>query len=114
EAQYANFSFNTRFPDPQNPPTNFRTNFYFRTHFTMPNYPASVLAGTTLLSTNWIDDGCVVYLNGAELFRFNMPVGAVNAAIFANSSLTEPIMHVTNNVSANLIVGDNVLAVELH
>src|SRR5437868_518834 len=25
--------FNTTFPDPQNPTSNFRTNFYFRTHF---------------------------------------------------------------------------------
>src|SRR5204863_2267999 len=64
EAQYANIGapFNTRFPDPQNPrATNFRTNFYFRTHFTMPSYSPDVLAATTLRSTNWIDDGCIVY-----------------------------------------------------
>src|SRR5438477_6831954 len=35
EGEYANVgaTFKTRFPDPQNPPTNYRTNFYFRTHF---------------------------------------------------------------------------------
>src|SRR4051794_2326143 len=35
-------TFNTRFPDPQNPTSNFRTNFYFRTHFTMPSSSPAV------------------------------------------------------------------------
>src|SRR5437667_12770200 len=44
----------TRFLDPQNPTTNFRTNYYFRTHFTMMNYSAPQLAATTLLVQSWV------------------------------------------------------------
>src|SRR5882724_6572052 len=80
--------FNTSFPDPQ-VAGNFRTNYYFRTHFTMPNYSAAVLAATVLTTTNWFDDGVVYYLNGAELLRTNMPTGTITATTFATAALGE-------------------------
>src|SRR5437870_3418835 len=42
QAEYLPFTFNTAFPDPatQSP---FVTNYYFRTHFTMPNMSPSAL-----------------------------------------------------------------------
>lgn len=106
--------FQTDFGDPQNPTTNFRTNYYFRTHFNMPSFPDRFLTNATLTTTNWIDDGAIIYLNGVELFRFNMPSGPVGAATFANPPLAEPIRYITNNLGSSLIAGDNVLAVELH
>src|SRR6266481_1430569 len=100
ESEYNNIGvyFQTRFPDPQNPTSNFRTNFYFRTHFAMPSVSATFLAATTLVTSNYVDDGAIYYLNGVEFARFNMPTGAVNAATFANGTLGEPIFFTTNYV----------------
>jgi hypothetical protein len=69
--------------------------------------------------TNYIDDGLLVYLNGVELFSFNMvpdrPVlWSVNALPGGANPGGEPVIFRTNLVPSNLIVGDNVLAVELH
>src|SRR6266478_5441264 len=47
--QYLPFSFLTPFPDPQSPITNFRTNYYFRTHFTVPSLPPAALASILLI-----------------------------------------------------------------
>ena len=49
--------------------------FYFRTHFTLTNEPGSFC----LVASNLIDDGAVVYLNGAEVCRINMPAGNITA-----------------------------------
>ena len=42
---------------------------YFRTHFTFTGNPA----GVALLFSNYVDDGILVWLNGVELFSYNMP-----------------------------------------
>src|SRR5207253_7309882 len=88
--EYLPFTFRTGqggdFPNPTNV-VPYITNYYFRTRFTMPDLPADLLAGTLLVTTNLIDDGCVVYLNGLELFRFNMPAGPINATTFAAAQL---------------------------
>ena len=49
------------------------TTSYFRHSFTVPN-PASVPALTLRFVR---DDGVVIYLNGVEVTRSNMPAGAV-------------------------------------
>ena len=120
-AEYFPFPFTTLFPDPTNYPGFFVTNYYFRTHFTMPPYSREILANSLLLSTNLIDDGCVVYLNGAELFRFNMPSGPIAATDFASATLvpegwppTGRTVFFATNLATNVVVGDNVLAVEVH
>jgi hypothetical protein len=118
ENQYNNLgvSFYTRFPDPQTA-GNFRTNYYFRAHFTnTTSYSPSLLAAITLNTTNFIDDGAVFYLNGTELARWNMPAtGTITAATFASAGFGDPGRFVTNYmVGTNLLVGDNVVAVELH
>src|SRR5439155_19171106 len=78
------------------------------------------MALTTLLTTTYIDDGCIYYLNGVEILRYSLPAGSVNAATFALGALTEGYSPTANetifirtNSSANLVVGDNVFAVEL-
>ncbi len=121
---YLPFTFRTGqggdFPSPTNV-VPYVTNYYFRTHFTMPNLPSELLASTVLLTTNFVDDGSVVYLNGTELFRYNMPAGSIRATTFASVQLgiegfqpgTQTVFSRSNS-PANLVVGDNVLAVELH
>jgi hypothetical protein len=63
------------------------------------------------------DDGAVVYLNGAEVWRDNMPAGPVTATTPANNAiggsaesawLTKPLNPTT------LVSGTNILTVEIH
>jgi len=101
---------------PSDPTTGYpyRT-YYFRTHFTMTNSPSNPL----LVFHDFIDDGAVFYLNGAEIYRLRMPAAP---ALISNATLASGypcsgdatcpndfLVSVTN-----LLVGDNVLAVEVH
>ena len=64
------------------------------------------------------DDGAVVYLNGTEVFRTNMPAGAVTACharVVSRRSARTRRTYVTASVNpALLVAGTNVLAVEIH
>ena len=62
------------------------------------------------------DDGAVVYLNGQELARSNMPVGAIDYVTFAgNDTGSETAFHEPAiDPGWQLVEGDNVLAVEIH
>jgi len=84
--------------------------YYFRTHF---NFTGE-LAGVQLVSSNYFDDGAVVYLNGSEALRHNMPETAISSGTLASSALTEGLFVVSNLPPALLVPGDNVLAVEVH
>ncbi len=84
--------------------------YYFRTHFTITNDPREVM----LVASNLFDDGGVVYLNGAEIYRINMPAGNITNGTLALSAPTEGLFVVTNLPSDKLLPGDNVLAVEVH
>jgi len=59
------------------------------------------------------DDGAVVYLNGIEVWRVNMPGGTINYGTFASSNSGDNETASTN-VSNSLVTGNNVLAVEVH
>lgn len=95
---------------------------FYRTHF---NWSGST-AGVILTLTNAVDDGSVIYMNGTELLRFNMPDKATtpvpDQTTFASGSLTEPIVRVfqlalsalTNGNPNPLVVGDNTMAVSVH
>ncbi len=114
-------TFKTMFADPLTDHP-YVTNYYFRTHLFIPDIPADLLAVSTLLTTNYIDDGCIYYLNGMEILRYNMPAGPVAAATYAFPALAEGYSATANetifirtNGATNLVLGgDNVLAVELH
>jgi len=85
--------------------------YYFRAHFQYTGGPP-----TSLIFTNLIDDGVVVYLNGQEVYRMNMPTGAVSAATqplqnAETTSFTDITVPYTNNF---LQTGDNLIAAELH
>ena len=89
------------------------TTTYFRRAFTVAD--PSAYGGLTLRVLR--DDGAIVYLNGTEVFRTNMPTGAVTAATFASSVVFDANerTYVTAAVNpARLVAGTNVLAVEIH
>jgi hypothetical protein len=86
---------------------------YFRQTFMVPDR----LAFTNLVLRVIRDDGAIVYLNGVEVFRNNMPSGAVNYLTEAPSSIGgsgENTIFTTNVNPALLLNGANVLAVEIH
>ncbi|WCO02847.1 metallophosphoesterase [Psychroserpens ponticola] len=66
-----------------------------------------------LISNLVYDDGAVVYLNGQEIWRVNMPTGIINYSSFAASNSSDNAL-VTSSFSNTLQIGDNVIAVEIH
>ena len=86
---------------------------YFRRAFTVAN-PSAFAAFTLRLLR---DDGAVVYLNGTEVFRSNMPGGTITSTTLASAALggVDETTFVTASVPASsLVAGTNVLAVEVH
>ena len=82
---------------------------YFRQTFNVSD--PSLFQSLTLSLVR--DDGAVVYLNGTEVFRTNMPTGT----IAYNTTATSAIEETTDTTSVNpalLQAGSNVLAVEIH
>ncbi|MCX7427381.1 MAG: CotH kinase family protein, partial [Planctomycetia bacterium] len=63
------------------------------------------------------DDGAVVYLNGSEIARFNMPSGTISNSTKANSEIPdgdESRYRVFVLNPSKLVDGDNLIAVEVH
>ena len=86
---------------------------YFRRAF---DVPANVLYTNLNLRLNRVD-GAVVWLNGREIFRANLPSGPITSLTQASSSMLGDLMHdyfPTNVAIAGLPPGTNVLAVEVH
>ena len=82
---------------------------YFRQTFDVPDP-----SGLTNLVLNLIrDDGAIVYLNGVEVFRSGMPAGAVIYTTRASEN-AENTPAGTNLSPALLVVGQNLLVVEVH
>ena len=59
------------------------------------------------------DDGAIIYLNGVEVDRQNMPAGAPFYGVFASSVGTENGTSSTS-IANSLVNGNNVIAVEIH
>ncbi|MFL5331350.1 MAG: Ig-like domain-containing protein [Gemmataceae bacterium] len=96
-------------PDPNNK----YITTYFRKTFDVPN----AAAVTTLTLRLLRDDGAVVYLNGVEVFRDNMPAGTINFETEASSALGVPQESTFIQASLNpasLVTGTNLIAVEIH
>ena len=87
-----------------------RITFYFRTHFNLPSAP---VAGASLFSTNYLDDGAVFYINGTEVGRTRVPAGALTWSSLG-SNPTEGAPTRIDMPADALVAGDNVLAVEVH
>jgi exopolysaccharide biosynthesis protein len=114
---------NTQMPaNPKNNGYPFIT-YYCRTHFTFTNG----LGGVSLVLSNYVDDGAVFYLNGAEIYRLRMDPAP---AVIANSTLASgypcpdasdygnavcpDVFPIGSDLATNLVAGDNVLAAEVH
>jgi hypothetical protein len=86
---------------------------YFRTYFNI-----SAVGTYSNLTVHLLrDDGAVVYLNGVEVFRNNMPAGAVNYGTTARRNLDgdDESSIAQRVVPASVLVnGLNTLAVEVH
>lgn len=90
------------------------TTTYFRHAFSLAS--TSSIHALTLRVLR--DDGAVVYLNGVEVFRSNMPTGTITSATFASGPVPaadETILYYTAALDSGLLaIGTNVLAVEVH
>lgn len=87
---------------------------YFRRGFSVTN-----AATCTNLSLRVLrDDGVLVFLNGVEVFRDNLPSGAVSYTNFATGMVTgaeESTAFLSTNVNPSLLrSGLNVIAAEIH
>ena len=86
---------------------------YFRRAFNVTN--ASLFTTVTLRLLR--DDGAVVYLNGVEVWRTNMPTGTIGHLTTASVAIAgaDETTFVQTTINPSLLVnGTNVLAVELH
>ena len=86
---------------------------YFRKSFTVTD--GAVYTNLTFKLLR--DDGAVVWLNGQELFRSNMPATPINYQTLASAGVSgadEQTFFVTSLGVTNLAPGTNVLAVEIH
>ena len=83
---------------------------YFRRTF-MAYKPWTV---TGMVMNARLNDGAVVYLNGREVFRQNMPVGAVAHDTLASASRASTLWTSALLATNGLIQGTNVFAVEVH
>lgn len=91
---------------------NKHTTYYLRNIFEVQDYTQY----DSLVFDVRRDDGAIVYVNGTEAFRMNMPTGSVTAATLATAAVdgadeTKYYRVKTANLLKN---GTNVIAVELH
>ncbi|MDO6761678.1 LamG-like jellyroll fold domain-containing protein [Tamlana sp. 2_MG-2023] len=86
--------------------------YYFRHIFNVED----VAAIGNLLFNVIYDDGVIVYVNGSEAFRLNMPEGEVTYDMYAVEEVSGDAESVWTTIkTANLLQnGENVIAVELH
>ncbi|MEX0936210.1 MAG: DNRLRE domain-containing protein, partial [Pirellulales bacterium] len=89
--------------------------FYFRHTFSVT---AGQLSQLDTLNFRYVrDDGLVLYLNGQEQFRDNMPAGTVTSSTPANSAIggsDESTFQSQIIAADDLVVGTNVIAMEMH
>jgi Lamin Tail Domain/Domain of unknown function (DUF4457)/CotH kinase protein len=93
---------------PSNPITT-----YFRRTFT----PAGAATSSYRLRLQYlVDDGAAFYLNGTELHRVRLPIGALTNTTLADADVLQPKFSAVLEVPAGALMPGqpNVLAVELH
>lgn len=85
---------------------------YFRQKFTVSGTDFAALKLRLLR-----DDGAVVYLNGVEVFRSNMPTGDITYGTYASSTVdgeNERTFVETVLPKTAVLMGENIIAVEIH
>ncbi len=87
--------------------------YYFRKSFSISN-PTQY---TNLILNLLRDDGAVVYLNGTEVARSNMPTGTILYNTLASTAIgaSDESTYTPFSIKSSLLVaGTNVLAIEIH
>lgn len=99
-------------PEPVETTINFGpTTHYFRTEFEFKD----TFENRYFWLNSVIDDGAVFYLNGQEVARINLPDGPINHHTEANVSVSTAAFSGPIPIPIeNLVIGTNVLSVELH
>jgi fibronectin type 3 domain-containing protein/regulation of enolase protein 1 (concanavalin A-like superfamily) len=83
---------------------------YFRKSFTVADATQVTALALRLLR----DDGAVVYLNGTEIYRSNMPTGTISSTTLASTAVEDTTFYSSAVSPALLVTGTNVIAVEIH
>jgi hypothetical protein len=85
---------------------------YFRKAITVAD--PSAYSGLTLRIKR--DDGAVVYINGTERYRTNMPGGTISYTTRASTDAADDgnTAQTVSLASSVLVAGNNVIAVEIH
>jgi hypothetical protein len=84
---------------------------YFRKTFNVAN-PAMF---TNVVVRLRRDDGGIVYINDVEVFRSNMPTGAVQYLTLSGGTIGSETTFFATNVNPNVLQsGNNIIAVEIH
>jgi hypothetical protein len=83
---------------------------YFRRSFNVADASAYLNATVRVLR----DDGAVVYVNGTEVFRSNMPGGGVGYQTLASAAIDDNTFYSASFSPSLLVDGANVVAVEIH
>ncbi|WP_256992421.1 PA14 domain-containing protein [Paenibacillus sp. XY044] len=84
---------------------------YFRKKFQIEDADAVKQLAATLVR----DDGAIIYLNGQEVYRTNMPQGSVTSSTPASSAVADEREDFAFTIDPSLLVnGTNVLAAEVH
>lgn len=95
------------------PPTNGRITYYFRTEATIAAGPALLDATLDLK----VDDGAVVYVNGVEAIRRNLPAGVITSTTKAVTNVGVSAVGTVSTYAippSALRIGSNVISVEVH
>ena len=85
------------------------TTTWFRRTFGLPGLP-----GLPLMLHLHAIDGAVVYVNGTEVYRLNMPNGNIGFQTAASSAVADETYHDAAVPVSVLIAGMNTIAVEVH
>jgi len=108
---------NTTLNDPRTPINNVTAGhaYYFRTRVVVSND----LTGFTINASAHIDDGAVIYVNGAEATRIRMPSGTITNLSFTLNGAQPPTGDAVNPEAFTLptslfIVGNNTIAMSVH
>jgi hypothetical protein len=102
------YPFQTTIPAPSQPGGHITV--YYRTHF---NWTGG-LTNFQLTTTHYLDDGAVFYLNGFEVDRLRVTASPVLYTSLASDQGAEGAAEIRIFPTNHLVLGDNVLAIEVH
>ena len=99
---------------PENTPLQLgQTTYYFRKTLTIDS--TSDLSKASAFLSPFVDDGVIIYINGAEALRVGMPDGNVTHNTFASRTVTNASLEGPFVLDLSLLKnGENVIAAEVH